>query len=190
MSATKSVLTQEEIQRLQIANVSVYVFAMIYGKIQDKFNKLTQKEVVQKWDVKLTPAGWAFAIWGLIYTMIGVFVVYQALPDSYVPTRNNELIFGQIGWNFAVNKISGPIWLMIWGRDGKWAFTGAFIPIVVMLATCLQILFLADRSQVNTMEGIFIRGTFSLYSGWVTTATLLNILYILKSWNTPNYDAR
>jgi len=28
-----------------------------------------------------TPAGWAFAIWGLIFIMEGVFAVYQLLPS-------------------------------------------------------------------------------------------------------------
>lgn len=28
-----------------------------------------------------TPAGWAFAIWGLIFIMEGVFAIYQLLPS-------------------------------------------------------------------------------------------------------------
>ena len=38
-----------------------------------------------------TPATWAFAIWGLIYTLVFGFIVYQALPKY--EGRNDDLIF-------------------------------------------------------------------------------------------------
>jgi len=32
----------------------------------------------------ITPAGYVFSIWGIIYILLGVFVVYQALPGQQV----------------------------------------------------------------------------------------------------------
>ena len=85
---------------------------------------------------------------------------------------------------------SNGAWLFLFGRDNKWGFAVSLIDIFVMLGSGLCILMEADRSEVNIFEGIFVRGTFSLYSGWVTTATALNIAFLIKSWNNPNFDAR
>jgi len=53
----------------------------------------TLEEISAQWPIRVDPAVWAFAIWALIYLLIGIFAVYQALPDSCVPDRNNDLIF-------------------------------------------------------------------------------------------------
>lgn len=47
--------------------------------------------------------GWAFAIWLPIYMANGMYAIYAALPASWVPERNDSLIFEEIGYNFAVN---------------------------------------------------------------------------------------
>lgn len=69
---------------------------------------------MEYWNVKVTPAGFAFAIWGIIYLEIIGFTIYQALPQSWAPTRNNDLIFGQIGWLFAININMNSLWLLVW----------------------------------------------------------------------------
>ena len=39
----------------------------------------------------------------------------------------------------------------------------------------------STRTEVNKAEGISIRGGFSLYSGWLTVASILNFAFFLKS---------
>ena len=50
-----------------------------------------------------------------------------------------------------------------------------------MLATNVYIMWLSTNDSVNVYEWIGIRGGFSIYSGWVTAATILNIAYLLKA---------
>ena len=64
---------------------------------------MSQGAILTYWDPKFGPAEWAFSIWGVIYGLISIFVVYQALPDSLVPDRNNDLIFTDINFWFFVN---------------------------------------------------------------------------------------
>ena len=54
-------------------------------------------DITDEMDLRIAPASYAFSIWGLIYTLMAIFVVYQALPDSWAESRNNELIFKEIG---------------------------------------------------------------------------------------------
>jgi hypothetical protein len=58
----------------------------------------THIDISDQWDLRIMPAGWAFSIWGIIFTLLGVFVGYQALPSSWVPGRNDTLIFEDIGY--------------------------------------------------------------------------------------------
>ena len=49
--------------------------------------------------------------------------------------------------------------------------------------TGVVILRLADANKLTGIcEHVFLRGTFSIYMGWVTAATILNIAFMLKSW--------
>ena len=52
--------------------------------------------------VLILPAGYAFAIWPVIYALCSVFVVYQAIPYE---SMNTYLIFDQIKWWFTANIV-------------------------------------------------------------------------------------
>jgi len=41
---------------------------------------------------------------------------------------------------------------------------------------------IADHNESWWLEIIMVRVPFSIYSGWVTAATILNTAYMLKSW--------
>lgn len=56
----------------------------------------------------------------------------------------------------------------------------SIVDIVILLVTCIWILMLSTRNKVNTFEFITLRCGFSIYSGWVTAATILNIAIVLK----------
>ena len=46
-------------------------------------------EITDGVDSLIAPDGYAFSIWGLIYSLLGVFTVYSALPSAWVPNRND-----------------------------------------------------------------------------------------------------
>ena len=50
-----------------------------------------------------------------------------------------------------------------------------------MLVTQLYIMQKAVRAKINTMEFISLRCGFTIYTGWLTAATILNAAIFLKS---------
>jgi len=50
-----------------------------------------------------------------------------------------------------------------------------------MLSINLYIMMISTRTSVNWTEWISLRGGFSIYSGWVTAATILNATFMLKN---------
>jgi hypothetical protein len=61
---------------LKHANDYSFVIAMIANGWSAAFSKNPLPKITDEWDIKVAPAGWAFSIWGLIYTLLGGFVYY------------------------------------------------------------------------------------------------------------------
>lgn len=49
-----------------------------------------------------------------------------------------------------------------------------------MLVTAYYMMFAADRSTNNLIEFITMRGGFSIYAGWLTAATILNVSFLMR----------
>lgn len=167
--------------KLKIANVLSFIIAMIFNGAAQGLSPQTLREQNDQWDLKIAPASYAFSIWGLIYTLIAIFVVYQALPDRCVPSRNNDVIVNKIGYVFAINMLGNALWLVIFGQNKVWSFIISLLVIIGMLTTQLFIMMQSVRSHLGLVGIISLRCGFSIYSGWVTAATILNASFVLKS---------
>lgn len=139
-------------------------------------------EIANSWAIAFRPDRWAFRIWAVIYTFQIIFVVYMALPCSWVPSRNNDLIFGSIGYLFAINMLLNGTWLIVWVYNTPTSMLGSTLIISALLSTGLVILQKTQYdANLNTFEIIILRGGFSIYFGWVTAANIMNIIYTFYS---------
>jgi hypothetical protein len=110
-----------------------------------------------------------------------------------VPERNDQLIFGDIGYHFFTNMMINSIWLVLFQTNTTWGFTVGLIDIIAMLTSNIFMMVQALNSSVNATEFISMRGGLSIYSGWVTAATILNASYMFKAYgvadpNIPYFD--
>jgi len=117
-----------------------------------------------------------------------VFTIYQALPDRCVPTRNNDLIFNRINWWYLANILTNPLWLWIASLGTKFTITLSLIVILAMLGTAARNMRESTRAKCNIVEFISMRVAFSLYAGWVTTATVLNTTFFLNTMGVSQPD--
>jgi protein-S-isoprenylcysteine O-methyltransferase Ste14 len=58
----------------------------------------------------------------------------------------------------------------------------ALIVILGMLVTAIVVLDKSSKVKVSVTELIGLRIGFSIYAGWLTTATILNVMFVLKSF--------
>ncbi len=154
------------------------------------FGGQTNKAISDKYQTLITPAGWAFSIWGLIFLGLLAFAIYQALPS-----QRENIRFRAIGWLVVVNTLANAIWSPLFNNE---MIGVALLVILVMLATLVMIeqrLLMQLRipivapdldatlpeSPTTTTETWLARIPFSIYFGWVTVATILNITVYLKS---------
>jgi len=127
----------------------------------------------------ITPAGYVFSIWGVIYVLLGVFVVFQALPSE----KGREFR-EKVGWFFIISNILNIVWLFLW------QFEYLFLSVIIMfllLATLILIYLRLEigKSKVQLYEKIAFHLPFSVYLGWITIASIANIAATLVSvnWN-------
>jgi len=74
----------------------------------------------------------------------------------------------------AANMVANAAWFVFASFNNNWFYAyGSFGSIVFMLATGLYILYQSSKNEVDWFELVGLRGTFSLYAGWLCAATIL-----------------
>ena len=127
--------------------------------------------------VQIIPANYAFAIWGLIYIGLSAFGIYQLQPTQ----RENPRL-QHSGYLLAIACISQCAWIYLFLARvfplSNLAMLGSLVPLMVMYQR-LGI----GRERVSRQERWFIHLPISVYLGWISVATIVNVaigLYSLK----------
>lgn len=123
----------------------------------------------------ITPAGWAFAIWGPLYTGTILFAIWQALPAQ----RDNALA-AQLRWPAAGAFLGNALWAAYTQVFGVSAISAL---IIVFTLVCLLVLyrrFSAWPSRLSTGERWLAMLPLCALAAWLTAATIVNIASALR----------
>jgi hypothetical protein len=129
----------------------------------------------------ITPAGFTFAIWGVIYILLGVFVVYQALPS-----QKGKEYHKQISWLFILISLTNISWIFLW----QYNLLILSLPVIVLLLIGLILIYTRlgiGKTQVPLKEKLAIHTPFSVYLGWITIATIANVAVSAVSVNWDGF---
>lgn len=124
------------------------------------------------------PAGLAFSIWGLIYLLLGGYLLYQFIKSN----SKKEGLFNKINPLFLGTSVANILWIFSWHYD----FIGLSVVIMaVLLFLLIKIADIIRTEQFTSLEKLFIWAPFSIYFGWITVASIANITVFLVSigWN-------
>jgi benzodiazapine receptor len=123
----------------------------------------------------ITPAGYVFSIWGVIYMLLGVFVVYQALPS-----QQGKEYQSKIGWLFVLSSLINIGWLFLWQFE---YLSLSVVLMFLLLATLISIYvrLRIGKSAVSLRERLAVQLPFSVYLGWITIASIANVAATLVS---------
>ena len=96
---------------LKWLNIIAFVAVVIVNGLAGSTTLIGGQDTAQVSDnnfTLITPAGYTFAVWGIIYTLLGLFVIYQALPSGKGKTTE------KVGWFFILSCIANICWLFLW----------------------------------------------------------------------------
>ncbi|MFD1063296.1 tryptophan-rich sensory protein [Winogradskyella litorisediminis] len=169
---------------LQITNGVAFVSTVFINYLSNTgvLNNTTIGEVSDSYKSLFTPAGYTFAIWGIIYLMLAGFVFYQG-RSLFVNVRKNDFVI-DTGWWFVASCVFNSAWVFAWIYE----FTAvSCIFIFLLLISLLKIIWNnrmeLDDEPISTI--VFLWWPFVIYAGWVTVASIANVsTYLLKiDWN-------
>jgi hypothetical protein len=146
-------------------------------------NGLNTGAISDKFKVYFVPAGYVFAIWGIIYIGLIAYAVYQALPAQ----RENPRLQAT-GWWVVLGGLANCAWIFLWHYL---QFIGTLGAMLILLAT-LIVVYLdlgIGRTKVSSAETWAVRIPFSIYLGWITVATVANVTDVLDTLHPLGFSS-
>ena len=130
-------------------------------------------------DVLITPASYAFAIWGLIYLGLISLGIYQALPNN----RNNAYL-QKMGYYLVISSLAQIVWVFLFLSEFFVISTVAMFAILIPLILLYLKLNISFNSITKKQKWL-VNFPISIYFGWITVATIVNVALTLSwiEWN-------
>lgn len=137
-------------------------------------------------NVLITPANYAFAIWGLIYLGLISLGIYQVLP-----TQRQNPSLRRMGYLLVAASLAQIAWVFFF------QYRLFALSLVAMLAILLPLIGIYLRlgigyRRVSRREKWFVDIPLSIYFAWISVATIVNValtLYDLR-WNGWGINAQ
>ncbi len=165
----------------QIANLITVLIALTVNILASTLplNGQNTGEISDRFQVYFVPAGYVFAIWGIIYIGWIAFTIFQFRSNQKESPR-----FRRLGYLFAISNIANAAWLFAWHYN----FFGVSVLIMLSLLGLLIASYLrldVNRVSASRAERWSVDIPFGVYLGWITVATVANITSWLYSieWN-------
>ncbi|HEX6860218.1 MAG TPA: hypothetical protein VF138_08495 [Caulobacteraceae bacterium] len=146
------------------------VFAIAVPAIQALADfGLSAGEFSYQGDQTLRAAGYAFAIWSVIYAGLVLYAVWQALPR----TPESPLLRA-VAWPSVIAIAGCGVWILVTAVNWRWA---SVLVILVTTACAILAIWRAAPETVNSRRWIVL-WPLGLLAGWLTAATALNIVTV------------
>lgn len=131
----------------------------------------------------VAPATPAFQIWSVIYLGLFAYTIWQLLPVSRDSQRAEAIAVPA-----AVTMVLNGVWLMVVQAGRIWLSVAVIAVLAVMLGVVVQTL--GRFPSGGRLESVITDGSFGLYLGWVSVATVANIAAALVNSGIPAVGAQ
>ncbi|XP_059200256.1 uncharacterized protein LOC131980101 [Centropristis striata] len=151
-----------------------------------------------RYETGITPAGWTFSIWGVIYTWLTLMVMYLT---TYVFRGSwaQSLLPCSFYFCWLSNLLLNMIWLLLWDRE---MMLPALVVLVLVVITNYSALSTAcyatdyyglwlqtyHRKDLCCLR-VLVQNGLALYTTWTTIASLINFSIVLHLWGVDKSTA-
>lgn len=127
-----------------------------------------------------TPAPTTFAIWGIIYAFLLLFIVFQL--GILMNDASAKVVREKIGWSFVISCALNIGWIFAWHLRMIELSTLLIVLLLVSLIVITKRLYVSPTSLFNFL---MVKMGFDIYYGWIIVATIANISVMLVklNWN-------
>ncbi|CAB1118024.1 unnamed protein product [Ectocarpus sp. CCAP 1310/34] len=165
---------------LWLVNVLAYLInAVVVGGSNFGWWGATNAEVSDDNPTFVTPNGWAFSIWGVIFFFEAVFVIWGAFRSN----RDSRVVQEGVGCWFAIACLIQAAWSIVFAQE--LLIVSAILLCLITLSLTLAVISL---SLIQCEEGITLFtlpfwGVYfpiGLHGGWTLAAAIVNINVALE----------
>ena len=137
-----------------------------------KINNVQTAVISDEYYSLFTPAGYTFSIWGLIYLLLLIYVLFQLFSTRLGKDGKQS----QIAVWFVFSCILNIGWLFAW----HYRQLIISVAVMVVLLWCLMRILKMIMDTPRTLSNfISLELPFGVYAGWITVATVANITALL-----------
>jgi hypothetical protein len=179
MSTRRSKLT------LSILNLAGFVGTVVINGLANSLplNNRSTGELSDQYPNLFVPAGLTFSIWGLIYLLLAVFVIYQLI--NAVRKNTKAVSFSErIGVFFFISSVANIGWIFAWHYE---VVVLSLLIMLILLGSLISVYVRLNigRREAANAEKFLVHLPFSIYLGWITIATIANFTAMLVhlNWN-------
>ena len=140
-------------------------------------NDMSQSDVSDKYFTLITPAGFTFSIWSVIYGLIAVSLVVSYLRRE---TDYYQKALDKITPLFILTSVLNMAWIVLFSYElVELSTLFIFAYTIVLSLICKQLL------AINDGKHFLLPLTFGLNTGWLMIATVVNVASSLVKleWN-------
>jgi len=168
---------------LCVLNFVGYVATVVVNLLANilPINGKTTGELSDQYPNLFVPAGFSFSIWGVIYVLLGIFVVYHLVLALKRNTVNSFTV-ERLGVLFFITCIANIGWIFAWHYE----ILPLSVSMILVLLGCLIAIYLRvdiGKSDATKTEKYVGHVPFSVYLGWITVATIANFTALLVYMN-------
>ena len=172
---------------IAVANGVLLVVTIVVSYLSSTgvFSGNTMASLSARYPTLVTPAPYAFGIWGLIYLALAGFVVYYWRMAFQAPEADDPAL--RVGGWFIVTCVVNCCWVLAWLYDQ----TGLSVFLMVLLLVSLmRIVVLTDMEISDPLWPVivFVWWPFCYYAGWITVALLANIAAWLVKLEVTGFE--
>lgn len=155
--------------KLAITNLVMLGLTLFFNFLTatGQLNDLSQAEVSGMYPTKITPAGFAFSIWGVIYTLVAISLVWMLYKHK---ERKIAEVIDAMGYWFIIASVANILWTITFSYLQLPLST---VLIFILLLALTRILMKLSKIRINM--NAFFSVTFGIYSGWVLIASVVNV---------------
>lgn len=171
--------------RLSNALVSAFVFAVLLA-VNVLANALpingrTTAAISDSFPLIFVPAGYTFAIWGVIYLALSALVIHAALPAG-----RRSLRLAALGPWLPLNFSANALWILAWHYGAYAVSLALMLTILVSLKAMHARLDAVDRTASSSrLDFWMVRAPLSVYWGWISVAVIPNaaVTLLAAGWD-------
>lgn len=137
------------------------------------FNGQRMGEVSAKYPTLLTPAGYAFSIWGLIYLGMVAYGIWQLLP-----AQRKSSLPDAVAQPLTLANLGSAAWVVLFAYEQILPSVGVMLLVLAALVVAYG---RARRRVLVDAAPAWVSVPFAMYLGWISVAATINVIIGLQA---------